>query len=205
MSDDPLQAALCHLQTLFPETLDSNEYLELRCLDCSRTPARVAVREYHGDVRSLALAAMQHRARLDVFFGVGTRRCPAGGDIAACACSVRGADHVARLPAAWVDLDVARADEPEKPWASIADLLARLAALPLPPNLVVGSGSGLHAYWTLAPPTSDISRVVGVNRSLARQLRGDHAGDAARILRVAGTYNRKHGKPLPVELLRLAS
>ena len=63
------------------------------------------------------------------------------------------------------------------------------------------SGAGLHAYWPLGAATHELDRVEAINRGIRDRLRGDNAIDAARILRVAGTFNHKHGRPLPVELM----
>ena len=76
-----------------------------------------------------------------------------------------------------------------------------LTSLILPPSVLVGSGKGVHAYWRLIEPTSELFRVEQVNRGLRRRFGADNAVDAARILRVASTYNFKYGQPVPVRLL----
>jgi hypothetical protein len=191
-----------HLFALFPGDLPAGEFLELRCLDCSVQPARKGPRRYFRSRTDLATAAIRLREDWDVFVGVGLRRCPATDEIARCPHETRGADHVSRLPAAWADLDVACEDEPDKPHASLDAVLGMLDNAELPPSLVIGSGVGAHAYWTLPEPTAELARVEALNRALRDRLRGDNAIDAGRILRLSGTYNFKHGRPLPVRLLR---
>jgi hypothetical protein len=106
----------------------------------------------------------------------------------------KGGDHVSRLKAIWGDFDAGSAEE-------LQDQLEYLAGLSLPPNVLVASGTGLHAYWTLLEPTTDLPRVKYVNRGLRLRFGADNAIDPARILRLAGTLNHKYGEPLPVRLL----
>ena len=60
------------------------------------------------------------------------------------------------------------------------------------PNIIVDSGRGMQVYWLLsaAMPT-DMATIV--MRGIAKFHNGDHTYDAARILRVPGTINRKNG------------
>jgi len=72
-----------------------------------------------------------------------------------------------------------------------------------PPAIVVGSGSGRHAYWPLWPPASP-DEAERANRRIAHALEADLAAtDAARILRPPGTFNFKSGEPVPVTVKRL--
>ena len=67
-----------------------------------------------------------------------------------------------------------------------------------PPSMVVGSGAGQHAYWSMWPPVApDV--LEQTNRRIAFALGADmRATDAARILRPPGTFNFKTGEPVPV-------
>jgi hypothetical protein len=154
-------------------------------------------------VTALVDAAMKYRGQWDVFFGVAFRRCPTELDMARCQHEKRGDDHVSRLTTAWGDFDVVSDDEPKKPYRSRDELLGQLISFSPAPDLLVGSGAGVHAYWLLGEATPDVRRVADINRGIRQKLRADNAIDAARILRVAGTYNHKHGRPLPVELLEV--
>ena len=73
------------------------------------------------------------------------------------------------------------------------------------PSIVIASGTGsnCHAYWPLTEPLA-ADEVERANRRLAHALGADAASaDAARILRVPGTYSHKHQPPVPVDALRL--
>lgn len=187
--------------------LKAGEWFELRCLDCSVEPARPGPREFYRSITQLVDAAIGYRHAWDVFYGVGLRRCPEGHSMRVCRCNPRGTgpsstlDHITRLPAAWVDLDVVSPDEPTKRYATVLDGLEALYSLNDPPRLIVGSGAGLHAYWPLREPTEGLERVVEINARIAASLAVDNCGDAPRILRVPGTFNYKHGRPLPVRLI----
>lgn len=198
----PWEQANRHLLALFSTGLGVGEWLELRCLDCSTEPSRPGPRAYFRSVTALVDAAVGYRGQWDVFFGVGLRRCPATVDMNRCPHVKRGADHVSRLTTAWGDFDVVSTDEPSKAYPSRGAAVEALMSVTPSPRILVGSGAGVHAYWPLTAPTHELARVEAVNRGIRDRLRGDNAIDAARILRVAGTFNHKHGAPLPVELLR---
>ena len=69
--------------------------------------------------------------------------------------------------------------------------------------MVVASGGGKHAYWSIWPPLAP-DRLERANRRLAHALGADmRATDCARILRPPGTFNHKTGEPVPVEIERL--
>lgn len=199
----PVEQARRQLFGIFRGDLLAGEWYELRCLDCTARPARPGPRLYLRSRTALADEAMRLRDRWDVFVGVGLRRCPATLDLRACPHRERGADHIARLPAAWGDFDVAGEDEPDKPHASLHTLLQALRATVPSPAVLVGSGRGVHAYWPLPTPTHELDRIEALNRSIRARLGGDNAVDRARVLRLAGTWNRKHGAPLPVRLLEV--
>jgi CHC2 zinc finger/RepB DNA-primase from phage plasmid len=77
------------------------------------------------------------------------------------------------------------------------------SATPHQPLRITGSGQNRHAYWLLREPI-DVDQVERVNRRLALALGADaQSSDAARILRPAGSLNRKHSPPTPVRLLEL--
>lgn len=72
--------------------------------------------------------------------------------------------------------------------------------------MVVGSGSGqnCHAYWFLRERVG-LDVIEQVNRRLALTLGADaRCSDPARILRPAGSVNRKHSPPAAVRLLKRA-
>src|SRR6185312_3426048 len=73
------------------------------------------------------------------------------------------------------------------------------------PAIVIASGTGgnCHAYWPLRHPVA-ADELERANRRLAYALGADPASaDAARILRIPGTFSHKHQPPTPVEATRL--
>lgn len=122
-------------------------------------------------------------------------------------------NDVGSVPGAWADIDV----KPglEGCFQTEAEALAYLARIPLPPTLVVGSGSGgRHAYWLLHPDLRADLRsgrwLLQCWRDLLLEKAGgievDAVQDPARVLRLAGTVRwpkaeEQGGMPRPVELL----
>lgn len=81
--------------------------------------------------------------------------------------------------------------------------IAALDAFQPAPSMVVNSGHGRHAYWSLWPPVGP-DELERANRRLAHALGADmRATDAARILRPPGTFNHKSATPVPVTLEQL--
>lgn len=191
------QAAF-QLETLFQVDLWlPGECIEIRCLDASTSPAGRGPRRFFDNHAQALKFAFANKARWDVFFGVGWRRCPVTGDVRTCRCSKKGAEHVSRLTATFVDLDVGKAGD------SLDAIISTVSAHTPPPSLAVSSGRGAHAYWLLDEPTDDVERVRSINQRLRDQFGGDNAVDPARILRLAGTLNHKQHTRLPVRLLTL--
>jgi hypothetical protein len=102
--------------------------------------------------------------------------------------------HAAPARVLWVDCD---ASDGVPPGGCLQEFRPR-------PHIVVGSGSGFHAYWLLREPIEDPGRLRDANHLLAETLAADlQAADAARILRPPGTLNFKteYGSPRDVELV----
>lgn len=98
-------------------------------------------------------------------------------------------DAVEHVHALWADCD-----EPEA--------IAALDRFKPVPSMVVDSGRGRHAYWSLWPPATP-DEAERANRRIAYALGADlRATDAARILRPPGTFNWKTGEPMPVNVER---
>ena len=190
----PTEQARQQLSALFLHGFDVGEWIEIRCLDCSRTPARPGPRGFFRSVADAVDFAMEYKHDFDVFAGVGLRRCPTTNRIADCPHPEMGKDHVSRLSAAWGDFDATATDD------GPADVAARLRGGGNAPPMLVQSGRGLHGYWPM-DPTPDLDGVERLNRRIRDSLGGDNVIDAGRVLRVAGTLNYKYGEPLPVLLL----
>jgi len=129
-------------------------------------------------LRPVANTAVYLGREHDVYLGCAPRRRRAGGRSA-----------IAHGWALWADCDTPQSTR-------------TLTHFDPPPSLIVrsGSGSNCHAYWLLDQPVK-IPELEELNLRLARALGADdHAYDAARVLRVAGTRNHKHNPPAPVTL-----
>jgi hypothetical protein len=128
-------------------------------------------------------------------------------------CAARHADDATFLKAIWLDVDGNKASEPDKGYASLPEAQAAVtkfvadAGLP-EPSAIVMSGGGLHVYWISDKPlTPDEWRPYANGLWALVQKHGLKADsvttDAARVLRIPGTFNRKTTPPKPVQLLTL--
>lgn len=60
------------------------------------------------------------------------------------------------------------------------------------PDIIVSSGAGVHAYWRLTEPLTDLNRWVAAQKGLIAILRSDKAiKNPERIMRLPGFYNTK--------------
>lgn len=129
----------------------------------------------------------------------------------------RTKENVRALKAFWLDIDCGEAKALVDPNTGrpdgYLDQAAGLAALRdfckvvgLPKPTLVSSGGGIHAYW---PLEEEITRaeweVVAARLQEVCRTQNFYVDDkvfeAARILRVPGTYNLKQETPRPVEIL----
>jgi putative DNA primase/helicase len=124
----------------------------------------------------------------NVFFGVASRN---GGGTK---------EDILQIPTLWIDIDFK--DTPEREAETI------LNECPCPPNIIVESGGGLHCYWPLKEPLEkeDIASIESYNRRLAHYFKADTAAaEAARVMRVPGTYNHKYNPPRKVRVKKIES
>ena len=163
-------------------------------------------------VANLELAAQRAESLADeynVYFGVGLRR-------ERLADGQRGTSQdVASLPGLWVEVDCdagTHAGSAKAYFPSKAKAQVFLEGLPHRPTAVVDSGGGLHAYWLFREPwvfdADELDYAAALLRGWQGYLRSraqalgyavDYTHDLARVLRPAGTWNRKNGRPLPVQ------
>lgn len=117
----------------------------------------------------------------------------------------RKADAVQSVQSFWLDLDCGEG----KPYATKKEALQTVLGSFLPkPSMVVDSGNGIHIYWQLTSPET-LDEWLPVAKQLKRAcvthgIHADHTvtSDAARILRVPGTFNYKNpDAPKKVRLL----
>jgi len=149
-------------------------FTELRAL-----PSKAQAFIKRGDMAATERFCRQHSDQ-NIFFGVAARQSAGDGSLVNC-----GA-----LGALFVDLDFKGTPE--------AEARAKLDRFLIKPSVVVFSGGGLHVYWFLREPIDlqapgEAERVKELLRRLALAVGGDLAvAEAARILRVPGTFNYKY-------------
>lgn len=127
--------------------------------------------------------------------------------------AVRSAANAVAFKSLFLDIDI-RPDRPDGTnpgYSSVAEAVGALAAFykatGLPRHtLAVWSGSGLHVYWVFAE-LLQVSEWRSLSLALAEATKKHGLKcdtqctvDAARILRVPGTWNKKHGDQKPVRI-----
>jgi len=155
--------------------------LELRYRNPSQ-PGTMRQRFHHvGNTTRMAREITLLAAHSDVYVGVAPRRTHSGGRHA-----------VSRSWVLWADIDQAGDD-------------SLLAALPVPPGVVIASGTPghHHLYWPLREPLAP-DELEQANATLARALGADRGAvlGAATILRPPHTLNHKHHPATHVTLER---
>jgi hypothetical protein len=149
--------------------------------------------------------AMELSLERDVWFGVATRtdRLHDGRR--------GGAADCAHITALWVDIDVAgpnhKGDVDSYPDADAARRLIK--EFPVPVTTVVKTGGGYHGYWHLDEPIEREDALKLLTRwgahwscyATAAGYKVDNVFDLPRVLRVPGTFNRKNGGEVLVEVL----
>lgn len=124
----------------------------------------------------------------------------------------RHADQATALKSIWMDIDV---KDDGKSYASLDEAMTALntflwdASLPFP-SALVKSGGGLHVYWIsdkAMTPAEWWPFAHGLKAEALRlgfKIDAGITGDAARVLRVPGTFNNKiPDQPRPVVLMHL--
>jgi len=120
---------------------------------------------------------------------------------------------VCAVPALFVDVDTQ--EDPAKAGKrvplNVETAIGGLAALPVPPSLLVRSGRGVHAYWLLEEPLyvdgpERLEDAKATLKGFARSVAAvtgwadldTKASEPARVLRVPGTQNHKSHPSAPV-------
>jgi hypothetical protein len=127
------------------------------------------------------LQQLERDRKMLPYFGVALRREPTHGRYENCKA----------LTCVFADCDFKEHGE--------AAVRAAVAALPYPPTLVVNSGNGLHLYWLLTEPLTDLTRASKLLDLWVRAIPVADWGvnDVARVLRIPGTLNHKYDPPRP--------
>ena len=126
----------------------------------------------------------------------------------------RLAKNATHAKALWIDADV-KPDKPKENYTSTAALVTAFekfladASLPPPSALVMSGSGGMHIYWISDRPLTIaewLPYAEGLTSLIVKHGFKCDVGlttDAARVLRVPGTYNRKRDPAKPVVLKAL--
>lgn len=165
------------LSRIFSQDL-SDTFIEIRCLG-SEKPRRQLFSRCEDITQEVI--NRQQRDGYNVYYGVGRRT---------------SAYKVHSLSTLWVDVDYKDLKDGVLPKEST--VIGQMMSSLIPPSLVVNSGHGIHAYWTLHESTNDFDFAKDVLKRLALTFNGDSCYDVARILRLPGSLNLKDANnPLP--------
>jgi hypothetical protein len=133
----------------------------------------------------------------DVYFGLATF-----GDA-----GKRTAVNAVEMGALFLDLDCGPTKEYPDAGTALTALRGFTTDMGLPRPIMVSSGYGVHVYWPLETPVPIAEwKPVALALKQACAAHGlmidtDVTADAARVLRVPGTRNRKRGGSAPVEII----
>jgi len=173
MSNDLLTAALAftteQIEAFAGAIFAPDEIIEVR-----RLPSRHSTWHEAGELAAQAATLLRDNAAGEnIYVGANSRKAVGGtkaADVALARCLFADFDHV-----------------------SIADAHTRLDASPLPtPTLLVNSGHGVHAWWRVAEPITDLAAWSEIQRNLIALLGSDPAiHDPPRIMRLPGFMNHK--------------
>lgn len=151
-------------------------YIELRAFKKGEKVHRT----WTEDVDDAAQFVAEHEDR-DVYYGVGVRAVEGGTK-----------NDVGGTTALWAEFDT------EKFGLDDIEEAAKIFRWPehIRPSCLVHSGHGLHLYWYLEKPLTDIDTIETCNKVLGDFVPSDNIWNADRILRVPGSLNHK-GSPKP--------
>jgi hypothetical protein len=164
-------SSLDFLTTLY-QHCKPDTYLNLRFLPSAENRFVPLTR-----INTIPFIINSHRNQ-NCYFGVATRR---DGD------GTKGG--IVEVPVLWCDIDIVKGSP------GYNQFVQTYKNFPLKPSIFVESGGGYHLYWLLKEPApkGDIPRIENLLKRIAIHLGGDKvAAEAARILRVPGTYNLKY-------------
>lgn len=122
----------------------------------------------------------------------------------------RAAGAVSALPGVWADIDHVKPGAARRYFRDVGAIHGFLDTLVIRPTLRVETGGGVHAWWLFREPLylagprlqpADAHVVWRFQRYLQGRMQPqgvdlDATHDHARILRIPGTVNHKHGAPV---------
>lgn len=90
----------------------------------------------------------------------------------------------------WIDIDFK--DYKKTMFDPEVEAILKLKWSDIPPSIIVKSGHGIHAYWSLATRLYDHDMIKEMTRKLAKLFNSDPAvAECSRIMRLPGTFNCK--------------
>ena len=119
----------------------------------------------------------------------------------------RTADNCHNKRSLYIDIDCGVGKPYSDKRSAVKSLFEFCAKHFIQPNIIVDSGNGIHAYWTFKNeiPTQEWLPLATALKELCaiQGLQADPTvtADAARILRVPGTYNQKGDTPKEVRVI----
>lgn len=179
-------------------------YLTLFCID----PATgVQYVRFDESIVEIAKKADYYAQRCHVWYGIATRKkfLDKGRG---------GKEDCLAIPGLWLDIDVAGPNH--KTAATLPPTIDAafelLSDFPVPPTAVVHTGGGLQPYWLfdemrLVEECGDLLDDWHHTWSELANRRGyhlDNVSNVDRVLRLPGTFNRKNGGAVAVEVMEAA-
>ena len=195
LNPDPARQFLLALyHSFFPEN-QGKAFLEVRG---KKEGEGMSFRRFCQTHEALLKDMVKWNPALNYWIGVAIRKDTTGG----------AKENLLALTAAFCDVDVGAAGHKNAPKYQTKDeARAAVELFPLRPSMLIDSGGGYQLYWLFKTPVElnqeTMAHLERINRGLALALGGDiPATDAARILRLPGTFNMKlAGKPRPVQIV----
>jgi hypothetical protein len=108
----------------------------------------------------------------------------------------RSKEHISAWLVLWCDIDIYKFDEIKR-----AEVWRLVKECPLQPTFIVKSGRGIHVYWKLREPCTDMSLIENYLNRIAAYFSGDRT-EAAHLLRIPQTKNHKYeGEDAEVKII----
>ena len=184
-------SAVKFLEFVFGET--SVGYVEFRYFTAGNKPKKAARPTYIKlplDYHRVVDEVLASRSELAIAFGAAPRyRVPPRGD--------QAKDHdVLQVGCVWANLDYRSVE------GGAVEVVRRVRDFPLRPSVAVSSGYGHHVYFVFHAPLRPEKLVEwsDLMAGLRRALRINDKTSLSQVMRLPGTLNLKHERPVPCEI-----
>ncbi len=191
----PARQFLVALYRSFFSQPQGKAFLEVRG---KREGEGLSFRRFYQTPEALLKDMVKWNPALNYWIGVAIRKDTTGG----------AKENLLALTASFCDVDCGPAGHKNAPKYQTKDeARAAVEQFPLRPSMLIDSGGGYQCYWLFKAPVElnqeTMAHLERINRGLVLALGGDiPATDAARILRLPGTFNMKlTGNPRPVNIV----